>query len=107
MPRLWQPGKVNSVEIKEPLSQHEMMTGLLLPLYAGRAVEEMFYGPQGVTLSTAAEVSHNSHNLWFVCPKEKLLDPISACHYQGACTNLMIGFLSRQKVQRVMTLHDA
>ena len=59
MPRLWQPGKVNSVEIKQPLSQYEMMTGLLLPLYAGRAVEEMFYGPQGVTLSTAAEVSYN------------------------------------------------
>lgn len=62
MPKLYQPGKVNAVELKEPLSEYELMTGLLLPLYAGRAAEEMFYGPQGITLSTASEVTFLSDN---------------------------------------------
>ena len=57
MPKLWQPGKVNAVEITAPLSQYELLTSLLLPLYAGRAGEELFYGPQAVTLGTAAEVT--------------------------------------------------
>ena len=56
LPRLWQPGKWNAVELKEPLSPYEMLCGLLVPLYAGRAVEEAFYGPRSVTLTTAKEV---------------------------------------------------
>ena len=55
LPRLWQPGKQNAVEITEPLSPYEMLTGLLVPLYAARAAEEAFYGPRGVTLSTSKE----------------------------------------------------
>lgn len=55
--QLSQPGKYNAVEIKEPLSTYEMMSGLLIPLYASRAAEESFFGSAGVTLSTANEVS--------------------------------------------------
>ena len=33
------------------------MTGMLVPLYAARAAEEVFFGPQEVTLSTSYEVS--------------------------------------------------
>lgn len=50
------PGKYNAVEIKEPLTPYEMMSGLLVPLYASRAAEEAFFGPQGVTLSTSKDV---------------------------------------------------
>ena len=54
--QLSQPGKYNAVEITEPLSPYEVMSGLLIPLYAARAAEEAFFGPHGVTLSTASEV---------------------------------------------------
>ena len=54
--QLSQPGKVNALEITEPLSPYEMMSGLLIPLYASRAAEEAYFGPHGVTLSTANEV---------------------------------------------------
>lgn len=41
----------------EPQGDFELCCGLLVPLYAARATEEVFYGKQGVTLGTAQEVS--------------------------------------------------
>ena len=48
--------KINAVELKEPLAPYEMLCGLLVPLYAARATEEVFYGRRGVTLQTSREV---------------------------------------------------
>lgn len=47
----------NAVQIAEPLGDYELMCAMLLPLYAARAAEETFFGPRGVTLATAPEVS--------------------------------------------------
>lgn len=48
--------KVNAVDLTEPLAPYEMMCGLLVPLYAPRAAEEVLFGRRGVTLQTAREV---------------------------------------------------
>lgn len=40
----------------EPQGDFALCCGLLIPLYAARATEEVFYGRQGVTLGTAQEV---------------------------------------------------
>ena len=58
------PTKVNAVELREPLAQYEMLCGLLVPLYAARATEEVLYGRSGVTLQTSREVrSHAAGRL--------------------------------------------
>jgi len=62
--QLGQPGRVNAVVLEEPLSAYEMMSALLVPMFAARAAEEAFYGPKGVTLSTSKEV----HNLFLYSP---------------------------------------
>ncbi|KAK9845418.1 hypothetical protein WJX81_006080 [Elliptochloris bilobata] len=49
--------RVNAVPDGVPLAPYEMLCGLLVPLYAGRAAEEAYYGRRGVTLSTSKEVS--------------------------------------------------
>lgn len=51
------PTKVNAMELREPLAPYEMLCGLLVPLYAARATEEVLYGRRGVTLQTSREVS--------------------------------------------------
>ena len=48
--------RVNAVDVSEPLAPYEMMCGLLVPLYAPRAAEEVLFGRRGVTLQTAREV---------------------------------------------------
>ncbi len=40
----------------EPQGDFALCCGLLIPLYAARATEEVFFGRQGVTLGTAPEV---------------------------------------------------
>ncbi|KAL4436128.1 hypothetical protein ABPG77_005576 [Micractinium sp. CCAP 211/92] len=47
----------NAVELDRPLSQLEVACGLLAPLYAARACEEVLFGPQAVSLSTSKEVA--------------------------------------------------
>ena len=49
-------GRVNAVPEGAPVAPYEMLCGLLVPLYAGRAAEEAYYGRRAVTLSTAKEV---------------------------------------------------
>ncbi|KAK9817951.1 hypothetical protein WJX72_004798 [[Myrmecia] bisecta] len=49
--------KVNAAVQEEPQSTFELLCGLLVPLYAARATEEVFYGRRGVSLSTAGEVA--------------------------------------------------
>lgn len=53
------PTKVNAVAPMsgEPLTTFELCCGLLVPLYAARATEEVLFGKQGVTLGTSKEVS--------------------------------------------------
>jgi hypothetical protein len=51
---------VNAVNLDEPLAPYEMLCGLLVPLYAARAAEEVLYGRRGVTLQTAREVRARS-----------------------------------------------
>lgn len=48
--------KTNAAVQTEPQGDFELCCGLLIPLYAARATEEVFYGKQGVTLGTAQEV---------------------------------------------------
>ena len=48
--------KTNAAVQSEPQGDFELCCGLLIPLYAARATEEVFYGKQGVTLGTAQEV---------------------------------------------------
>ena len=48
--------KVNAAVQTEPQGDFALCCGMLIPLYAARATEEVFYGPQGVTLGTAKEV---------------------------------------------------
>lgn len=81
--QLSQPGKWNAVELTEPLSPYETMSGLLVPLYAARAAEEAFYGPEGVTLSTSSEVS-----LWWHPYKQLYGD--SSTGYCMVSTRLLI-----------------
>ncbi|KAL3137049.1 hypothetical protein ABBQ32_006634 [Trebouxia sp. C0010 RCD-2024] len=49
--------KTNAAVQTEPQGDFALCCGMLIPLYAARATEEVFYGPQGVTLGTAQEVS--------------------------------------------------
>lgn len=56
--QLGQPGSINAVHLEEPLSAYEMMSALLVPMFAARSAEEAIYGPKGVTLSTSKEVNH-------------------------------------------------
>ncbi len=50
--------RINAVDPPEtPLSVFERCCGLLVPLYAARATEEVFYGKEGVTTSTSTELS--------------------------------------------------
>ncbi|DBB13646.1 TPA: hypothetical protein ACH3X3_000668 [Trebouxia sp. C0006] len=49
--------KTNAAVQKEPQGDFALCCGLLIPLYAARATEEVFFGRQGVTLGTAPEVS--------------------------------------------------
>lgn len=58
--------KVNAVPKGEVYSTYEVNCGFLVPLLAPRAAEEVLFGKEGVTLSTAAAVRIPSH-------------PISAC----------------------------
>jgi len=48
--------KTNAAVQKEPQGDFALCCGLLIPLYAARATEEVFFGRQGVTLGTAPEV---------------------------------------------------
>lgn len=52
--------KVNAAVQTEPQGDFALCCGLLIPLYAARATEEVFYGRQGVTLGTAHEVGSSS-----------------------------------------------
>ena len=49
--------KTNAAVQTEPQGDFALCCGMLIPLYAARATEEVFYGPQGVTLGTAQEVT--------------------------------------------------
>ena len=51
---------------REPQGDFALCCGLLIPLYAARATEEVFYGRQGVTLGTAPEVKLSA--LLFIVP---------------------------------------
>lgn len=45
------------MQLEEPISSYEMCRGLLVPMYAPRATEEVLYGKQGTSLRTAIGVS--------------------------------------------------
>jgi hypothetical protein len=49
--------RVNASRMDKPMGTFEFCVGLLVPLYAARATEEVFYGRRGVTLSTSKEAS--------------------------------------------------
>ncbi len=44
-----------------PLGTFDYLARLLVPLCAARAAEEVLYGPDGTTLSTASEVTKSLH----------------------------------------------
>ena len=58
--------KTNAAVQTEPQGDFALCCGMLIPLYAARATEEVFYGPQGVTLGTAQEVHHPSFSMDFM-----------------------------------------
>lgn len=47
----------NAVEDTGPMGDYEIMCAMLVPMYAARATEVVFYGDRGATLSTAPDVS--------------------------------------------------
>ena len=63
--------KTNAAVQREPQGDFALCCGLLIPLYAARATEEVFYGRQGVTLGTAPEVS------FLLC--------LSVCQFKDLC----------------------
>ncbi|KAK9806474.1 hypothetical protein WJX73_000984 [Symbiochloris irregularis] len=46
----------NAVEDTGPLGDYEIMCAMLVPMYAARATEIVFYGERGATLSTAPDI---------------------------------------------------
>lgn len=52
--------KTNAAVQTEQQGDFDLCCGLLVPLYAARATEEVFYGKRGVTLGTAQEVSSSA-----------------------------------------------
>lgn len=66
--------RVNAVDPAEkPLSVFERCCGLLVPLYAARATEEVFYGKEGVTTSTSTELSTASEDVGVMCGNSVLV----------------------------------
>ena len=96
--------KTNAAVQTEPQGDFELCCGLLIPLYAARATEEVFYGKRGVTLGTAQEVciSHpflllqnmsallletgNTHPRSEINPQSAILKNLGALAIMACCT---------------------
>lgn len=61
--------QANNVRLDHRLGVFELCCALLIPLYAGRVTEELLYGPDSVTLSTAKEVSKAGELAYYLVAK--------------------------------------
>jgi len=80
--------QINAVEPQDPPGSYEFLKGLLVPLYAARATEEVLYGKRGVTLSTAHEVSR-AGNLAHWLVRSSSLHP--SFRQQAVAYSMMMG----------------
>ena len=67
--------KVNAAEVgSEPLGEWLHVAGLLLPLYAPRALEIEAFGPDGASLATAAPIA-DAFEIAYYCVRNSQLHP--------------------------------